>query len=446
MEVPARQFTWPTDGVVYIEPEDIAAAVSDLEKGILEDRSLVITHPAVVDCVTETYEPYSHPGFGGGAIGERDGAWSFPHIMSKLLNKKFVPDDTQAGVAQNARLAKVLNDFMRQWEKPSIPGIPYDVEFFTNVINPWRRASGDAHYPPGQLAPHLAPLRLLAITNRIDLRENFAAGGAGGPKPSNAGRLHFIFGFTSPKTVNNKGNMLEGRLSVEIAVEKKGQEELWKWAKQWKDLDIQWPKGKAAPDAGYISALRELTESVLSPGSLASIRTNEKVNSGKPPWQMREFIADKGSMRSAGLTQTPVFPLLGDPPSKQFFSTNLSKIDDGSYWLPENLRAPMADITLSKLVFNGVDKMRRDIIVLNSCNGCHGSETGVINHGVPENLLFSHIGHRQTHVPSELSGFLKKSDIQRRKTSLAVLLAPSKYVRRLADLTGAAARVAGAAH
>jgi hypothetical protein len=54
------------------------------------------------------------------------------------------------------------------------------------IIIPWENASGGPHAP---LNLAKAPFRLLAIVNRIDLRDNFAYGGGGG----SAGEARFVF-------------------------------------------------------------------------------------------------------------------------------------------------------------------------------------------------------------------------------------------------------------
>ncbi|MES2705003.1 MAG: hypothetical protein V4726_00210 [Verrucomicrobiota bacterium] len=450
VNVPGRTIPLPANLPITLSAVDMAAVVQTNERDlpVLPDRSLVITHRYVLDHPTETFDPYSLIKPRGMPRGRSDGAWSFPHILSKLLKQNYNPDTTPEAVKANAKFAKVLSAFAGQWEAKNALGIPADKQFLQEVVQPWRDKSALLQYPSGQLAPHLAPLRLLAIVNRIDLRENFAFGGASGGVPSNAGRLHFVFGFISPD-----GQALEGRLIVEIRVKKKGEQELWKWARQWQDLTKEWPLKTKIPSENYIRALKKLTEDVLDhSGALSSIRTNEKVDSLTPPWDMREFVLNPQSkvLDSARLTQTP---------DRKNFSAGqmwLEKFcagpqaDDlikrGAYRLPDNILAPITSADNEQLKFKAGSESRRHLIALNTCNGCHGPEAKLTVSGIPDDRFFSHISHPGKPGPVTLSDFLMKTDMERRRASLTALLLPSKTLRTLWDLTSAGGSMSGSGH
>ena len=59
----------------------------------------------------------------------------------------------------------------------------------SELLDPWIAASGG---PGGPLDLSIAPFSLLAIVNRLDLRDQVAYGGAAG------GELRFVFMFVPP--------------------------------------------------------------------------------------------------------------------------------------------------------------------------------------------------------------------------------------------------------
>lgn len=327
--------------------------------------SLIIKHERVVD----------HP-----EASSLGGAWSFSHIMRTLASR--------AGAnVSDTEFPRWLDRWFSQWSTQQTVGlrtIPADAEFTQTILAPWRARS-----TAGTLNPKFAPLRLLAIVNRLDLRESFPLGGATGTKPFSAGRLHFVYGF-----VTQEGGQLEGRLIIEIGVHKEP-ETLREWAGKWVALKDAWP-------ANYIGQLKALTDDVLNTsGQLASVRTNEKLGDGAL-WEMRQFEMGQvsnsvGEMKSMLLSQTPDKTSLAG--IRRLAESHDDLINNGTYRIENDFLAAFIrpDSSYWDLPVN---PRPRRILAINTCNGCHGAETKTNDH------IFSHFSHRDTNSPASMSAFM----------------------------------------
>ncbi|RKH92568.1 hypothetical protein D7Y04_42575, partial [Corallococcus sp. AB038B] len=120
---------------------------------------------------------------------------------------------------------------------------------FSEVIQPWATASGQVASlvfntstnkwqvsSTGPLNLDIAPFRLLAIVNRIDLAGS--SGGYGGS--STAGELRFVFGMTKP---TNWGAGTEATCNlklfttiIEYGVPRTGCQQVIDWARDWAQL------------------------------------------------------------------------------------------------------------------------------------------------------------------------------------------------------------------
>ena len=148
----------------------------------------------------------------------------------------------------------------------------------TKVLGPWEERSGGPSRP---LDFSTAPFRLLAIMNRMDLRQPGVQAGEG----------RFVFGV-----LDAAGNPLEFTVILEYALPGGTPEAIQRWARDWHELG---QLGLSHPD--YNAKLQALTDrfakSGVMPGrpfgnALNQIRTNEVVLA--EPWEMREFILTDG--------------------------------------------------------------------------------------------------------------------------------------------------------
>src|SRR5439155_10720205 len=166
----------------------------------------------------------------------------------------------------------------------------------------------------GPLDLDIAPYRLLAIVNRIDLGAT-ATGPSGysgtvTSLPTTAGELRIIFGVVQPSPWGAGTEASCGRKRFttifEYGVPGEGCDAVVSWAKQWTALQAM-----AGFTAAYKAQLEAMTQSVVVHGAapakgnqnaINQIRTNEIALAG--PWELREFTLSVE--KPAAGTDTPV--------------------------------------------------------------------------------------------------------------------------------------------
>ncbi|HEX8113192.1 MAG TPA: hypothetical protein VF516_35925, partial [Kofleriaceae bacterium] len=336
--------------------------------------------------------------------GTRMGAFTFGHLMTEMANQPLTGINPSTFVMQwlqTWQASQTINTF----NVPARPNIA------TQIINPWLTASGGVSLDLG-----IAPFRLLAIVNRLDLR---TGSGSYGGSTGNAGELRFVFGAVKP---GRTCQLLPFTVILEYGVPIQGCLPVKSWAQQWVNLS-----SLALGSATYNAALQAITDQVVlrndAPGkpngsALNQLRTNERAIG--VPWELRQFnllspidflheapvaqtpdvrfnAADPGWSGSTSLdtfiTSTPAgatVPLafLGGP-----FLGGASPVTGdnlGYFWNTSTL-----DLDPSHL---GNWNQRRHLFSLNTCNACHTGETRTtFTHISPTTPLGS---------PAALSGFL----------------------------------------
>src|SRR5262249_3380093 len=163
-------------------------------------QSLFITSPSVVLDPARTWDPCT-------GAGTQGGVWTFAHLIREMANGSGkTPED-------------FVKDFLSNWLNDYVVNgdtVAARTQMFDQVIKPWATASGvtatlvtDANGVRSvnltrPLNLNIAPYRLLAIVNRIDLGTTAGAGGGGGRygnvtgTPLTAGELRFIFDVVQP--------------------------------------------------------------------------------------------------------------------------------------------------------------------------------------------------------------------------------------------------------
>jgi hypothetical protein len=330
-----------------------------------QDRELLIRDVGVVEDAVRT---------------TGNGAWSFQHLM-------------EAMAPSAAEAPALVEDMFSTWlTDQAVNGlvVPARPSIRDLVLNDWPRLDG-------ALDLSRAPVRLLAIMNRLDLR-NLAKG--------QAGEGRFVFGIT-----DSAGQPTQFTMILEYRLPASSEADVLAWADQWHGLN-----GLVPGSADYNAALEQITERFAGRGAdptgvngsaLNQIRTNE-VALGFP-WELREFtLSGSGSLQPATVKLTPDSSFLGDSLVADFVNQNEAEILIERHEVPASFGGVPF---LGGSSLNNIDAWTADGIAnnearhkfsLNTCNGCHGRETDTI---------FLHILPRSAGAPADISGFLAGVDV-----------------------------------
>lgn len=351
-----------------------SAAVSESvaqERGIIPDKELMITSLSVVEDASRTAnscDPSSAP------VGTLP-VWSFGRLM-KDMSGSHDPSDFALLWLRTWKNAQTINgDVVRA--RASIE---------REVLEPWLARSGGK-----KLDLRKAPFRLLAIAFRPDLRDR---------TKGKAGEGRFIFG-----AIDRNCQPMQFTVIFEYTLPTASCSQTMRWAARFHALgDI--PFGKQ-----YNAGLEAITETFTAPrpalkrpnGSLLSqLRTNEI--SGGSPWQLREFSLvpeggqHKALLRPATVKQTPKISVNKSDALRDFINNNQRAILNETFVVPASMLAGASVVTGEPWRARGViNNNARHKFALNTCAGCHATETGV---------LFVHVGVREAKTESMLSPFI----------------------------------------
>jgi hypothetical protein len=338
-------------------------------------RSLLINDPAVVNDPGRTFNPCTN-------VGNPTGKWTFGHLMTQLANTSA----TGIPAAQFARrwlkrweIDQTVNDF-------SVP--KRQAGIVSKIINPWLAKSGGS-----TLDLTKAPFRLLAIVNRVDLRQNLLYGGG------SAGEARFVFGAVD---LNNSCQPLLFTVIFEFGIRKNSCTDLKAWGQQWFDLKNNVP-GSPAFNSALEAITVQFTEAGTNPGqlpnrsSLNQLRTDEIALAS--PWELREFRlasddSDAGHLRQSTTKQSPddsqnhkavINAYVASDTARILASKNVVPLEfpAGTAFLGGSSKAPAFwdGLPAGSIATPNL----RHTFSLNTCNGCHSSETGVgFTHVKPE--------------------------------------------------------------
>lgn len=406
-------------GLSFLEPSDVQARVRshqpiripwetifDVPGQIRPEKSLLITDPTVVQDPTRTFDYCDKTG-GPNGTGNPNGAWTFKTLMTNMSSHA-----TDSVGAAN---------FVQNWL-----GTYSDRTYAAQrVINHWPRIPGT-----GTLDLDKAPMRLLAIVNRMDIRNNASYGGR------NAGEVRFVFGV-----LGNEGNtdsvagirscrQLAFTVILEYGIPQHGCANIQAYAQQWKSLgNLSWGSGYnqalqnvtnvvtaryAAPlkiNGSAINQVRSDEISLLHPlDAFPSIEPNPEDNK---PWELREYHLDPTTLglQKVNVALTPDrrvgHNLNNTTTLGTFINDNTNAILNNTYSVPALLNGqPFQALTSHNphthpngvwKAPNIVNTQARHLFSLNTCNACHGSET---------QTSFLHIIPRDVDQPSDLSRFM----------------------------------------
>jgi hypothetical protein len=365
---PSQQFLGTIDELWLSSNPTTAADVQEVMAGfgptcsVDTERELMITSLAVVEDPVRT---------------TNGGAWTFRHLMEEMA-----PSAAQApALAESLFSSWLVDQTVGGFTAAARTGVQ------SLVLDPWPRIAG-------QLDLDRAPLRLLAIVNRMDIRDL---------SKGTAGEGRFVFGvLTSDGSPTSFTVILEYRLPATT------ESDVVAWAQRWHDLGAA-PLGSAA----YNQALETLTERFAGrnaePGrvngsALSQLRTNEIALNF--PWELRELTLSPttGLFRQDSVKLTPDNSLMGSATLAAFINQNEAAILAQTHDVPSSFDGGPF---LGAAVRNNIDFWdapginngeARHLFSLNTCNGCHGREAGITD--------FLQIRPRSAGSEAALSGFL----------------------------------------
>ncbi|MFP2905289.1 Ig-like domain-containing protein [Pyxidicoccus sp. 3LFB2] len=368
---------------------------------IIPERELFIRDLGVVNDPVRTQWSGTLPTSSGVA----DGAWSFGRLAAQMAGS-VPPED-------------FVRNWLAQWETAQTvngQNVPARTAIIPQLINGWPKR------PDGKLDLTKSPMRLLAIVNRMDVRD-LSLGSAG------EGR--FVFGV-----LDASGNAQQFTVILEYDLPAQTRMDVRDWANRWHALGTQTP---GTP--GFNDALQAITDRFAAknaaPGrpngsALNQLRTNEIALAS--PWQLREFRLDAttGQLKQAPVALTPASSLRTSSTLASFINTNTPLLMDGG--------VPAVPLQVDGGAFRGAvsevlqpwtppgvtNPEARHRFALNTCDGCHFHET---------NTSFLHVLPRAASQQASVSGFVSGTttqdpnglthsfnELQRRATDLSNVL------------------------
>lgn len=333
------------------------------------DAELMIRNLTVVEDPLRT-------NWSGNLANPSDGAWHFGRLMT-----------TMAGTNDPELFVR---NWLAQWDSPRlVNGLNVAPRPMNAIVTqPWLAASGGT-----RLDLTRAPFRLLAIVNRMDLR-NLSRGSAG------EGR--FVFGV-----LGAGGTQLQFTVILEFNLPATTQADVDRWAADWHALGTL-PVGSPA----FNTALEAITNRFAGPNAsparpnasaINQVRSNEIALTA--PWEMREFnLNAAGQLVQVPVAQTTDLPINNSPNLAQFINTNTAALLTDTHVVPATFNGTPflagSAITNPGHFWNAPGITNPDArfhFSVNTCNGCHAGDT---------NTTFLHVFPRNPGQVAQLSGFL----------------------------------------
>ncbi len=419
-----------------IDTNVITLPIDDvLKRPAIWNKSLLITDLSVVEDPRRTWDPCDPN------RGTKMGAWTFGRLMTDVCNPSASGIDPR----------EFTRRWLRSWQHNL--SINFDTvtnraaEIAANAIRDWEMASGG---PGAPLDLSIAPFRLLAIVNRVDLRSNPGYGGGVGDDSCNpaciGGEGRFVFALAPTRSSGwtpewkpagggtggndpwSGGGTGSGHgwptggvcdpapflVIFEYCVPKRTCEEIKEYALQWYRLNTL-PFG---PE--FNNRLQAITDQFAAAGAdpsrkpnlsaLNQLRSNELLTE---PWDMREWRlfntdSDAGWLREVTVKQTPDFDLNFGRRITEYALANAAEILAGAHTVPLQFKGEPflggdAPMPTAGFFWDGpqptgtIPSEIRHKFSLNTCNGCHAGETGT---------PFTHVFPRGAGTEAALSDFL----------------------------------------
>jgi hypothetical protein len=398
-------------------------------------KTLMITDLSVVRDPTRTFDVC-------GNYGNPNGAWTFKTLMTDMANPSVTGVDP----------AVFVENWLQTWNtNATINGyaVPARTKINTRVLNAWPRIAG-------KLDLDRSPMRLLAIVNRLDLRNGSMSAspyvGSRG-RTVDAGEGRFVFGVVD-RNANGGCSKMDFTVILEYRVPIQQCPAVRSYAQQWGALT-----GLALGSPAYNSALQAITSQFagagVAPGrpngsAISQIRTNEislantgygggsleaartaslsadlaeaiaipPIGSGDP-WELREFnLQADNQLHLVTTKKTPHHTFRNTSSLASFINSNTLAILNGTYNVtPSWVTGSTFNFSVADSgVWNApgiVDPEARHRYSLGTCDACHGGETRYNGNpsvtfpsGSTPETSFVHVAPRLPNVASDLSKFL----------------------------------------
>jgi concanavalin A-like lectin/glucanase superfamily protein len=302
--------------------------------------------------------------FGSGGSGpgtpQTAGVWSFGHLMREMATTPEAAPAMTLKLLQHWLSNQNVNGFTVQ-ARPAMQ---------QQLIDLWPKTAN------GELDLDQSPLTLQAIVNRIDVR-NLAE--------HSAGEGRFVYG------VNGGSNFQNFTVIVEYNLVAHTEADVTDWANRWHALGAL-PFPSEQYNAALEAITRRFTDHGASPGSpngsaLVELRTNEIALSSQ--WELRSFVLSPttGLFAETTVKETPDLSFNNTPTFANFVNQNaaaiIAEVPGGdSHTVPLEFEGKSfmgGSVFNNQELWNGpgiTDSEARFHASLNTCNGCHSSETG----------------------------------------------------------------------
>ncbi len=374
-------------------------------------KTILITDPSVVQDPTRTWNPSSP------TAGTKMGAWTFGRLMTDMANQPLshiAPSDFVLNWIRSWNTAATINF-------DTVPAEPLVDQL---VVQPWLAASAAEGLPANTLDLGIAPFRLLAIVNRIDLHGNTSYGTGSSNiclTPALGGEARFVFEVT-----DTNGNIIHGTnftVILEYGIASNTCDELHDWAVQWANLNSI-PFG-GSPNL-YNSSLQAITDQFATPGAnparvngsaINHVRANDFLGTNGM-WILRQWAlacesGSFGQLIQTTVDNTPAASLNNTPTLEDFISANAAALCNESTTQPlplplvfegQPFLGACGRVTFppSQSYWNApgltpAQYCSRHGISLNTCSGCHSGETDTV---------FLHVSQTSAGAVASLSAFL----------------------------------------
>jgi hypothetical protein len=384
--------------VQFVSPEEIRRGIFHIPPIVFHGvpgtvdfpRELMITDTSVVNDPGRTWDPCPNSG-GSGPSGTPMGVWTFGFLMTQMANNSATgidPSDFAQNWVNNWTSNQTVNSFTVPARNAPATGIN---ELVTST---WPKLAN------GKLDLSQAPFRLLAIVNRVDLRQNLIYGGG------SAGEGRFVFGWVDP---TNCGSPPLFTVILEYGVPVSSCSALHSYAQEWANL------GSIALGApSFNDSLQMITDQFTLAGenpakpnlsALDQLRTNElRLVTLPTPWELRQFdiveqVAsdlDSGQVTQFTVAQTPDLSFNATTALWNYENLNQAAIINGTYDVPLTFANPgppptpaapflggNAPNAIPGVVWNGTPPSGQSATAHNvrlafsvgTCSGCHQGET-----------------------------------------------------------------------
>jgi probable HAF family extracellular repeat protein len=302
------------------------------------------------------------------------GVWSFGHTLEQLGG------------------ASVARSWLKSFRATSINNRAVDDRpGADDLLAAWPKSAD------GSLDLAKAPFRLVAVVARLDLLTS----------PHGEGRL--VYGLVDPST--GKPGLMTVAFEYSLPVLGTANDRQ-AWAAKFHAL------GAIPFGAEYNAALQSLTDQFANAANLAQVRSNEAAFGS--PWELRQWKLTAAGLSPDWTAASPDQSLDGSAQLSQFIVDNHDAVMNGTLALPHPMLAGTSLETGAWRFPNDsrIDEPTRHAFAMQTCNGCHATETFSSQGFFHVNPLkpLNGDGH------DRLSHFLLQSELPRRAQHLAGLI------------------------